>query len=340
MTAALAVLCAVIYCGRDLFSDSPLSSRRELSGPSGVFGGADGRVYIIDGGKKSVLALNASGELEREMRAGQGSFYYASLVAEGGDGSVYVADVFYDGRGTRVAAERIFRYKPGAGRPETVYEISYGTREDAPMQYGRITDIRESDGVLTIAVKTAGGAEIRKLDIATRDVSSAYYPMPGVHFSDLGVSRDTGMPVFTTRLGEAGYVSAGGGTRILTRAAAGEIPWSVCAQGGYVYYCELNGRAVVRVSASGELRETVLRGEDVIETVRIEDGVLYATDYAGYYAGIPGGEVVYHADVPLAYRWERAGVWAAPIPAAAVAVWLAAALSRRARRRRPSRWRR
>lgn len=100
--AACLLLAALCWVFRPLFTDAPFSTAYAFDGPSGVFPGESGRLYIIDQGKKTVLITDGQGKLLRSIDCGtdgDSEPYYASLVAEGADGSIYVADTRYAGPG-------------------------------------------------------------------------------------------------------------------------------------------------------------------------------------------------------------------------------------------------
>ena len=87
--AACLLLAALCWVFRPLFTDAPFSTAYAFDGPSGVFPGESGRLYIIDQGKKTVLITDGQGKLLRSNDCGtdgDSEPYYASLVAEGADG--------------------------------------------------------------------------------------------------------------------------------------------------------------------------------------------------------------------------------------------------------------
>ncbi len=126
--AACLLLAALCWVFRPLFTDAPFSTAYAFDGPSGVFPGESGRLYIIDQGKKTVLITDGQGKLLRSIDCGtdgDSEPYYASLVAEGADGSIYVADTRYAGQGTRISQERIFRYDADGENGACIYLIDY-----------------------------------------------------------------------------------------------------------------------------------------------------------------------------------------------------------------------
>jgi predicted MFS family arabinose efflux permease len=312
MAALFVLLCACAFCSRAWLRYSPFAASRALEAPSGVFSGESGQTYVIDNGKKTVLVVGADEKLKHELRAGENAFYYASLVCEGGDGSVYVADVLYSGEGTRIAAERVFRYDRDSSRAQTVYEIVYADTEEAPMQYGRITDMRERDGKLTLAVITPAGAEIREVDTDTGAVVSTQYHLEVGRLSDLSFHPETRLPVFTTRRGAIGWANAEGAVHIAAESGFGEHPWTVSTEGNYIYYCDLGSPSVTRIAMSGGERETAAYGaEGLISFARVTGETVGATDGTGVYTGRVGGRLSYCTAVPLAFTVDRMFAWGA-----------------------------
>lgn len=310
LAVLLVMLLACVYLGRYMLADNPFRGYRVFDGPSGVFAGASGRLYIIDNGKKSVLIVNENGELERAINRTDNGFYYASLVAEGADGSIYVADAQYAGVGTALRAERIFRYDSQGTYPQLIYEIDYSDNDNPPLQYGRITSLQELDGELVFALTTPAGAEVHRLDLASGETLATAYALPDIYISDIGVRPDTLLPVFATRLGQVGTVNEAGDIELLVAAEAGRIPWRVCADEQYVYYTDLAGNQVVRLDPATGDEACVIQGEDTLYTVFVGGGRLYSTDYIGYYTAAQG-EITYSGELPLAQKGLRIALWLA-----------------------------
>lgn len=168
----LGILCAVLlgtcWICKDLFIGAPFSLSYALDGPSGVFPGNDGRMFIIDRGKKLILMTDERGMLSGTINCGRDSEdapYYASLITEGADGSIYVADVRYAGMGTRISQERIFRYDRNGRGGTVIYSIDYPQIEEMPLQYGNILSMRGG------RLPCAGGAHGRR-DLGTHGIRS------------------------------------------------------------------------------------------------------------------------------------------------------------------------
>ncbi len=84
----LGILCLVLlgscWLCKSLFIGAPFSLSYILEGPSGVFPGNKGRMYLIDKGKKLVLLINEQGSISGTIVCGKDSDdepFYASLEA-------------------------------------------------------------------------------------------------------------------------------------------------------------------------------------------------------------------------------------------------------------------
>ncbi len=318
------LLAALVYAGRGMLTDKPFASHYAFDGPSGVFPGESGRLYVIDMAKKNVLVIDETGALLRVLTGGKDSdsgFFYASLVAEGADGSVYVADVRYAGRGTIIGQERIFRYGAEGGAPELVYRMEYADESAAPMQYGNILSMAEHEGSLVFTVKTQAGLEVRTLgtsalSLRSGEVSTVCYDLPGQHISDADVDMATMRPCFVNRFGQICRVEEDGSTTVLLDDAS--KAWRLLVDGDTVYYTDLAENAVFALDAQTGEKALAIQGEDILYTAEKAAGALYSTDYAGYYR-LQNGETEYVAGVPYAKPGLRIALWACVFAAGALA---------------------
>jgi len=310
LVAVFVILLLCCFFGRHLLTERPFSRTRLLDGPSGVFSGPSGRTYVIDVGQKSVLVINADGKFVRSIDSESGGFYYASLVAEGADGSIYISDTRYSMKGTLIERECIFKYDKNGTNPRVIYEIKYSDDGDQPRQYGRIKSLREIDGLLVFTVLTPAGAEVNTLDPVTGALGQESYALGGAYISDLDV-MPTRTPVFATRLGEIIAVSVVSGVfDVLVDADEGFAPWRIAVEGDYVYFADLNSSSIVRLDVRTGEKTNVLQGEYTLYTVFAEDGRLYSTDYMGYYV-TDGDSETYTDSLPLAGAFIRTLLWAA-----------------------------
>lgn len=311
----LAVLCVALlgacYLGRELFTRRPFEKARAFDGPSGVFAGENGRVFVIDESKKAVLLLDEAGRLTRVLQGGadsDDSFFYASLVAQGADGSIYLADARYAGKGTLLKQERIFRYDAAGKNPRCIYTIDYEGDPGAPMQYGNIQSLREIGGALVFTVRTASGLDVRTLEPATGEVSSRAYALPNQYLSASAVDPDTLLPVFTNRFGQVCAVEEDGAVTVLRDG--GRTAWMLCVEDGALYYTDLAANAVLRYDLATGREEAAIEAPDILYTAQAAGGRLYSTDYMGFYVR-EGGAVSYVSSAEYTQPLLRAALWVA-----------------------------
>lgn len=309
--AACLLLAALCWVFRPLFTDAPFSTAYAFDGPSGVFPGESGRLYIIDQGKKTVLITDGQGKLLRSIDCGtdgDSEPYYASLVAEGADGSIYVADTRYAGQGTRISQERIFRYDANGENGVCIYLIDYETIEqEAPLQYGNILSLREENGALVFTRKTDNGLAVCQLDLASGWLQSAGYDLPGQYISDADAEPGTLRPIFTNRLGQVCTVTDGATEVLLDE---GRTSWMLCAEEGRIYYSDIAANAVLCYDLETGREEIVLEAPDILYGVQTAGGRLYTTDYMGYYM-LEDGEASYVDALTYSQPLLRCALWAA-----------------------------
>lgn len=308
---ACLLLAALCWVFRPLFTDAPFSTAYAFDGPSGVFPGESGRLYIIDQGKKTVLITDGQGKLLRSIDCGtdgDSEPYYASLVAEGADGSIYVADTRYAGQGTRISQERIFRYDANGENGVCIYLIDYETIEqEAPLQYGNILSLREENGALVFTRKTDNGLAVCQLDLASGRLQSAGYDLPGQYISDADAEPGTLRPIFTNRLGQVCTVTDGATEVLLDE---GRTSWMLCAEEGRIYYSDIAANAVLCYDLETGREEIVLEAPDILYGVQTAGGRLYTTDYMGYYM-LEDGEASYVDALTYSQPLLRCALWAA-----------------------------
>ena len=309
--AACLLLAALCWVFRPLFTDAPFSTAYAFDGPSGVFPGESGRLYIIDQGKKTVLITDGQGKLLRSIDCGtdgDSEPYYASLVAEGADGSIYVADTRYAGQGTRISQERIFRYDADGENGTCIYLIDYeAIEQEAPLQYGNILSLREENGALVFARKTDNGLAVCQLDLASGRLQSAGYDLPGQYISDADAEPGTLRPIFTNRLGQVCTVTDGATEVLLDE---GRTSWMLCAEEGRIYYSDIAANAVLCYDLETGREEIVLEAPDILYGVQTAGGRLYTTDYMGYYM-LEDGEASYVDALTYSQPLLRCALWAA-----------------------------
>jgi len=318
LIAACLVLAALAFVCEDLYTETPFQTEYTFISPSGVFPGESGRVYVIDNGKKDVLILEPDGSLSKVIKGGQDSdeiFFYASLVAEGEDGSIYVADARYSGKGTIISQERIFRFDSKGKNPQLVYQISYD-EEDAPKQYGNIKSLYASNGKLVFSTLTQSGIAVRTLEDG--EVSSTEYVLPNQYISDVDVDKSTLLPVFTNRFGQVLTVDENKNAVVLLDE--GRSSWQLCTDGSSIYYTDIAANAVLKYDIKSGEEEIAINGADILYTAEKQGDNLYSTDYMGYYVTSPAGDT-YVEGAGYSHPTERIALWT--VSFAAIALFVA-----------------
>lgn len=305
------VLLGICWLCKSLFIGAPFAFSYTLDGPSGVFPGNNGRMYLIDKGKKLVLLVDEHGALSGTISCGKDSDdapYYASLVTEGTNGNIYVADARYAGMGTRICQERIFCYDRNGRGGTLLYTIDYTEPDHMPLQYGNILSMREEGGFLVLSVRTLEGLAVRRVSTRTGEVESREYPLPGQYLSDADVLPYTMLPVFTSRTGQLCTVEQDGRLRILKDE--GRTSWMLCAEQNAVYYTDLAANSVLCYDLTTDGEQIVLQGEDILYAVQVRGDDICATDYVGCYR-LQDGKIVYLDTLFYSAPVIRCALWTA-----------------------------
>ena len=309
--AVCLLLLSICFLLRSEFTNAPFATTYTFDGPSGVYPSASGRVYVIDEGKTTVLITDGMGTLLGSIPCGSDSDtrpYYASLVAEGADGSIYVADARYSGQGTLIRQERIFRYDAYGKNPECIYLIDYNEEENPPMQYGNIQSLREMDGNLVFTLKTGDGIAVCTLNPESGEVERRDYALDEQYISDSAVDPETMLPVFTNRLGQVCRVDENGQAAVLLDE--GRTSWMLCAEPGVIYYTDMAANQVLRYDTRTEEETVAVKADDILYAVETQDGRVYTTDYIGYYV-LENGNLTYVDSVEYDQPALRCALWAA-----------------------------
>ena len=303
----IAVVCVFNY---RLMQGVPFLGYGEFKGPTAVFGGVSGKTYVIDNGQKNVLVLDQDDKMIYNIRGGsaESGFYYAFIAEEGADGSIYIADVLYSGQGTRLSAERIFRYGADGRFAETVYELLYDNPESAPLQYGRIQSLTEIGNILVFVVVGDESLLVCSLDLNTKEVTEQIYELPGYYINYVAINPETLRPVFTTRFGEVCGVRSDGSMEIYIDKSAGETPWQIYYEGQKIIYTDLGSNTLFSIDTNTGVKTAVIEGEEILYTVHEVGEQVYTTDYIGCYIA-DGDTVRYIEQIDYANSGFRIFLW-------------------------------
>lgn len=280
---ALVLICIFLFSfvNRDVFQMLPFQNAYVFAGPSNVFAGKNGKLYLIDKAKKKIVVADAEAEYIGELNGGSltDAFYYASLVCDDADGNIYVADVVYNGKGTQLGAERILKFDADGNYVDALFEQTYEEAE-APFQYGKIVELKEEDGSLQFLLLKDGMIDQYTLSVSggTPDVVhwNADYD-----FSDVAYDSVQERMIITTRQGDMLALDKYGKETVLFKGNGMEIPWNVTVdEQGQIYFTELTSKGVYAWQASGI--QELISSDYSYYTVHLNDaGRLVTTNYGG-----------------------------------------------------------
>lgn len=310
ITIGVIIIFAIVgWMFRDYFAVLPFPTKITLSSPSGVTEGKNGRLFVIDGGKKIVRIYNENGTFEKNITGGSltGAFYYASEVCDDETGNIYITDVVYNGRGTEIGRERILRYDSDGRNPQTVYEIKYETGE-GPKQYGNILSLEVSDSEIQLLVKKEAGISKIVLD-ADDKVSEEVYETD-LSVNDATYDAENERVVLATRQGGLYVLEKSGAINSLYNNNLGEsIPWKLDFYDGKVYYTDLTNSCICSIDIAAKEQKVVFENEYIPYTIDVSSqGKILTTDYTGIYSISEQG-IEYFDTVPKSNLIFRIILW-------------------------------
>lgn len=271
-----------LWGNRAVFERLPFPFYIPFSSPTNVFAGNAGGMYVIENGKKEILRLDEKGRYTGSIRGGgmDRDFYYASLVCDDAENNVYAADVVYDGRGTKVSGERIFRFEGRTGRRTILYEFTY-KEEEMPFQYGRVLELSEENGKLSFLHAEKGGIARYVMDRKGGEAERSFFPGDfDVHAAAYDRARDR--VLICTRQGQILALSKDGLEQAKDCGQTGTLPWTLSCREGAAVYADLSSASLRRLDGKGD--EPVIQAASPCYTVQIaSDGGVYTTDYAGIF---------------------------------------------------------
>lgn len=304
-TLVLVCIAVFTFVNRDVFQMLPFQNAYTFAGPSNVFAGKKGNLYLIDKAKKKVVIADSEAEYIGELNGGSltDDFYYASLVCDDADGNIYIADVVYNGRGTQLGAERILKFDAECNYMATLFEVNYN-EEEAPFQYGNIVELKEQDGQLQFLLLEDGAVNKYTVSTASGATVTRHWDAD-YDFSDVAYDELRNRMIISTRQGDLIALDKDGREEVLFKGNGTEIPWNVTVdEQGEIYFTELTSCGVYKWK-EGELEE-LLSSDYSYYTVHLNDaGTLVTTDYGGVCI-LENGEEEYIMQFGIpnpVYRW-------------------------------------
>ncbi len=241
--AAMALVCAAFSWSRRM--DLSLRSVYEIESTSECTFGQNGQTLVIDNGKRTLLVLNAAGELSTCYNGGSDSapFYYACYAAQTADGSIYIADIKCGDRGNLLDRERVIRLN--GSRREVLYEIDYTQWEekDTPLQYGRILELQAVGDLVYFLLDTGDSIELKQISADGAVTDLAVIPAGGVKNS-ASYDVKNGLLAVVERNGEMLLFDLEDGTSCTLESRAELMPYDVAIRNGEVYYTALLEKTV------------------------------------------------------------------------------------------------
>ncbi len=281
--SALVLICIFLFSfmNRDVFQIPPFQNAYVFAGPSNIFMGKNGNLYLIDKAKKKIVIADSEADYIGELNGGSltDAFYYASLVCDDADGNIYVADVVYSGRGTQLGAERILKFDAEGKYVDVLFEQTYEEAE-APFQYGNIVELKETDGELQFLLLRDGAIDQYTLSVSGGNPDVVRWDTD-YDFSDVAYDSVQNRMIITTRQGDMLALDKDGKEEVLFQGSGTEIPWNVTVDNyGQIYFTELTSGGVYEWQASGV--QELVKSDYSYYTVQLDDAErLVTTDYSG-----------------------------------------------------------
>ena len=283
LVAAMIVCGIFVWLNRGvlgLHSSYPIESTSEMSF------GADGKTLVIDNGKKTLLVLDAQGDLVEYFQGGSDNtpFYYAVYVAQTDDGSIYLVEIRYGERGNLLDRERILRLKNGNW--EELYAVDYTEWDiqDTPLQYGRIVELQAYGDSVYYLLDAGEMLELHQIGPDGEITDLAAIPSEGVK-NDASYDPVTQQVVVIWRSGGMLLYDLKDGSSRSIETRDDMMPYDIAVRGGMAYYTELLGCTVRCFSLENPEEDTVFCTLEALpfKLDANTQGEILATDQVGFY---------------------------------------------------------
>ncbi|MBQ3894885.1 MAG: hypothetical protein II739_06120 [Clostridia bacterium] len=174
-----AVLLTVCFVNRPLLAEKPTYV---LESASEVAFDGDGGLLVIDNGKKTLLHIDADGNLQKRVDGGSDDapFCYASHAVRDGNGNVYVADIVYGERGNLLDRERVIRLDKSAATVLRDFDYTGLKTDKIPLQYGHILELQPTENGVYYLYDATDEIELHKLGADGADELVGKVPAAGV----------------------------------------------------------------------------------------------------------------------------------------------------------------
>ena len=283
--AAVAVIClAFVWFNR---GDLTLSSTYQIESTSEVCFGQNGQTLVIDNGKKTLLVLDAAGDLITRIDGGSDKtpFFYAAYATQTEDGSIYIAATRYGERGALLDEESVLRLR--GGKWEELFMIDYTQWDvkDTPLQYGRITELQAYGDRVYFLFDRGSELELREIDADGNVTEPVVIPADGVK-NDASYDPIRQQVVVVWRSGGMLIYDLADGSSRELELPEGFMAYDVAARNGEVYYTELLGQTVRHFSLNEPSEGSEFCALETLPfklDVSADGQDLLATDQIGFY---------------------------------------------------------
>jgi MFS family permease len=307
----------------DYSFSNPFQSSLYYDYPVYATGDSDGNSYVIDTSLRRVSKVSPDGNNRYVIQGGVrdgSSFFYATQIAAGDDGRLFLLDELRDEKGFYALRERILIY--GAdGNPEgELLRIDYpeGHHDPSLVQRTRIIAMEPAGSrALDFAILVPDGLEIRRILLNPGDgrgsaepETIARYPLENAILNIADVSIGRGRTAASLRDGRILALSPDGDHALLYDAAAisaetGDrvVPWELDeTPDGELYFIDLEARSVKNIDG-----QVIVDRDLVASAADLPD--LYPYDYyrmdvssdGELYVPVDEGLVVLEADGDLRF---------------------------------------
>lgn len=277
-----------LYRNREVGEQSPFASSYEFDAISQVALGSNEYTYVIDNGKKTVLVLDEDRKLIQKIVGGseKTEFFYAEKVCGDASGNVYIADTISGKEGNRIEKERIIKITPN-GEGTVLVTFDYSNNENVPLQYGDILKLQEYENDIYFLKEEKEKIVIYKIAATTQQVQRLEEYACPYYVSDASYDVKNHTLFITTRLGEICFFhNSKDGWEELPVYAKNQMPWSIAAVDGEVYFTDLKAKGIYKYSLHAAAKpKLVYQNETVLYALSCSAGGKYvqATDNAIYY---------------------------------------------------------
>lgn len=260
----LALILAAIFVPVAGSEDGLPGSSIEITDAAWSYVAPNGTIFAADSGYQRLLCFDRLGNVLFTVKLSVSSRILDVACDEYGGFFIHVMET--DPASYISKSEVIKQYDKTGKFIKDAYILDYSKTDTPSHRYFRIRGIRlQGDGSVRFAMLAPDTVSVLDLDPDTGSVSTVSRkesPDAWFRYNDVRFLTD-GSYVYTTRDGEIGRgISEGQTETPLAQCSfdideGGILPVAVAASGREVYFCDVNGKRVMRISESGEMSELI-----------------------------------------------------------------------------------